>query len=168
MKTNRNKRLLAALLVLLIIVLAATPALAASKMALNVRVEAYLNDGSSVKPYKNVQIQLGKTTKATGSNGTTKFRLENIPATTMVMLSAADPTVPSGIHMDLYFSPGPNEYASILPSGPITYDINLTYTQNTNTVVIELLVDKNHDYALNNLYFEKKAASQQPQQPQQP
>lgn len=155
MKKNYAKKSIMVILVFLLIVSTAIPAFAASA-TVDVRFVVKNQQG----PYKNVTIQFGKNTKKTGSNGTAKFRLKNIPVTTMVDAHLADPNIPAGYHCDVNLALGAHEDVQVNSTGPVTCDLNIMFTEHTDTIVIEYFVDNNYNYGYSNATFEHKKFNQ--------
>lgn len=132
--------------------------------------------------YKGVTIQFGNNTKVTGSNGAAKFRLKNIPVTTMVNAFLVDPHVPAGYNCDVNLALGAHQDVQVNSTSPGDCSLNIMYTENTKTIVIEFYVGHNTNYGYSNATFEQKLikkpsqstakpnnpAPTQPAQPQHP
>ena len=160
MKKNHSKKSIVIILVFLLITLSVMPVFAASA-TVNVRFLVKNQQG----PYKNVSIHFGQNSKYTGMNGKAEFRLKNIPVTTMVNAFLVDPNVPSGYNCDVNLALGAHQDVKVNSTSPGNCSLNIMYTENTKTIIIEYFVDQNYDYGYSNATFEQKKVSNPPQPP---
>ena len=158
---KRRKRLLIAILVV-VFIFGFTASASATNGGVDVIVIIHKQAGN--QPFENVQVQLGQNTKYTDSSGSVGFRLENIPTTTMVPLSLADPNKPTGSHAKLNLKLDTATTDVIHKTGQNTYDIYIEYNNNTNSFTIFYGVTTNDEWEVGQIQFDQQNTYAPPSQ----
>ena len=151
MKKNNLVKSIMFIIVFLMVTLTTIPAFAASA---TVDVKFIVKNQQG--PYRKVGIKFGQNNKMTRNDGTAEFRLKNIPVTTMVSAQLIDPQVPSGYFCDVNLALGAHEDVKVNSTSPGQGSLNITFTENTKTIVIEYFVDNNFNYGYSNATFKHK------------
>jgi len=168
MKTRKNNaKFIVVIMVILFITCFAIPAFAASA-TIDVEVVVYKQTGGGSEPYANVQVTLGQNSKNTSRRGNVEFRLENIPTTTMVTLSTADPNIPNGSHSKLNLKLDTATTEVVHSNGPGIYDIYIAYTKDTTGIVIKFMVTQNDEWEILPIEFNQQNSNNPPPAPNEP